>query len=146
VGELELDPPLVRGGFMARLLGRFGKRAPAPRRVPDESGPAATDPEAEARHATEEPADLVPADDAAAVVPAGDAALEPVPAAEIRPEPVVVAEVPAEPTRGAEVPPEPRPLKREAATTPESSLDPQAALTAALDSLGQAHHRPFSRA
>jgi hypothetical protein len=30
---------------------------------------------------------------------------------------------------------------------PESGVEPtQAALTAALDSLGQAHHRPFSRA
>jgi len=28
---------------------------------------------------------------------------------------------------------------------PPETLDPSAALAAALDSLGQAHHRPFSR-
>jgi hypothetical protein len=29
---------------------------------------------------------------------------------------------------------------------PGDQADPEAVLTAALDSLGQAHHRPFSRA
>jgi hypothetical protein len=39
--------------------------------------------------------------------------------------------------------PEPEPV---AVADAEPALDPGALLTAALDSLGQAHHRPFSRA
>lgn len=56
----------------------------------------------------------------------------------VAPEPVLVAEpepvVVAEPE--AEAVPEPEPT---------DGADPTAALVAALDSLGQAHHRPFSR-
>jgi hypothetical protein len=54
---------------------------------------------------------------------------EPAPAAEPEPEP--------EPELAAEQPP------AEAITEPPPT---EAALTAALDSLGQAHHRPYSRA
>jgi len=47
----------------------------------------------------------------------------------------------------AALPPEPkRQPEPQAAMPPTSQVDPEAALTAALDSLGQAHHRPFSRA
>jgi hypothetical protein len=51
------------------------------------------------------------------------------------------------PRAGADEPPQseacdPQPAGDE----PASGFDPQAALIAALDSLGQAHHRPFSRA
>ena len=38
--------------------------------------------------------------------------------------------------------PEPVPVEQPAAT----AADPEPVLAAALDSLGQAHHRPFSRA
>jgi hypothetical protein len=48
------------------------------------------------------------------------------------PEPEAVEPEPPEPERTEQDPPEPGP-------------DPGAVLTAALDSLGQAHHRPFSR-
>jgi hypothetical protein len=57
--------------------------------------------------------------------------------------------------RGLEIPPEPGAvtgspvgdLDPEAVTgSPVGDLDPEAVLVAALDSLGQAHHRPYSRA
>ena len=41
--------------------------------------------------------------------------------------------------------PEPEPLALVPEPEPEAAEDTTAALTAALDSLGQAHHRPFSR-
>jgi hypothetical protein len=66
---------------------------------------------------------------------------EPVVVAEPEPEPVVVGEPEPEPVVVAE--PEPEPV---AVADAEPALDPGALLTAALDSLGQAHHRPFSRA
>jgi hypothetical protein len=47
------------------------------------------------------------------------------------------------PTPAPEPPPDPVPP---AASQPRAAVDPEPALTAALDSLGQAHHRPFSRA
>jgi hypothetical protein len=54
---------------------------------------------------------------------------------------------PTEPFASGPVPepgtPDPDPAEPEPA---EEQLDAGAALTAALDSLGQAHHRPFSRA
>ncbi len=79
----------------------------------------------------------------------------------------VVATEPSEPPEVSEpeVPVEPEPAEAEepaeepvakAAPAPEAesepdidpgpAVDPEAVLTAALDSLGQAHHRPFSRA
>jgi hypothetical protein len=42
--------------------------------------------------------------------------------------------------------PDPAPVADAAPAEPASQVDPEAALAAALDSLGQAHHRPFSRA
>jgi hypothetical protein len=50
-----------------------------------------------------------------------------------------------EPVRAPDPAPAPEPA-REPAPEPVPSVDPHAVLTAALDSLGQAHHRPFSRA
>jgi hypothetical protein len=56
-------------------------------------------------------------------------------------EPVAVAEEPEA------VPEEtPQPVADEPAMVEEPAIDPQALLVGALDSLGQAHHRPFSRA
>jgi hypothetical protein len=40
----------------------------------------------------------------------------------------------------------PEPVADEPAIVEEPAIDPQALLVGALDSLGQAHHRPFSRA
>jgi hypothetical protein len=66
-----------------------------------------------------------------------------------------VAVVEAEPEPGAEPEPEPEPEPVAAAPEPERvAVEPEAddsngttaVLVAALDSLGQAHHRPFSRA
>ncbi len=65
---------------------------------------------------------------------------EPVVQSDPEPEPVVQS-VP-EPEPVAEPDPEPGPV---VVAEPEQAPDPEALLTAALDSLGQAHHRPFSR-
>jgi hypothetical protein len=71
-------------------------------------------------------------------------------APDVRPEP---GEVPG--AAVAEPPPEPEATETEPPPDPESSPEPEsssavsdteAALAAALDSLGQAHHRPYSRA
>jgi hypothetical protein len=53
------------------------------------------------------------------------------------------AVAPDKPEAPLEPPPEPPEYEEPGATTP---ISPQEALTAALDSLGQAHHRPYSRA
>jgi hypothetical protein len=71
--------------------------------------------------------------------------VEPEPEPEPQPEPVAVAEPEPEPVAVAEPEPEPEPVT-EPAAEPEPSLDASSVLTAALESLGQAHHRPFSRA
>jgi hypothetical protein len=55
------------------------------------------------------------------------------------PQPIGLAPEPAA------VEPEAEPQPIGLAPEPEPAEDPSAALTAALDSLGQAHHRPFSR-
>jgi hypothetical protein len=55
--------------------------------------------------------------------------------------------VPEEPEAVAEEPEAvPEPVADEPAMVEEPAIDPQALLVGALDSLGQAHHRPFSRA
>jgi hypothetical protein len=73
--------------------------------------------------------------------------VDPEPVREPDPEPEPVREPEPDATREPE-PEDPEPEAPEAQTSePETpALDPTAALTAALDSLGQAHHRPFSRA
>ncbi len=57
----------------------------------------------------------------------------------LEPEPDTVSEPQASPPPEPEAPPPPEPEA-------EPDLNPEVILTAALDSLGQAHHRPFSRA
>jgi hypothetical protein len=78
--------------------------------------------------------------------------MPPIPEAE--PAPLPIDEVEREPV-AVEVEPEPAPVEAEAvepeapeppAPPVDESLDAEAILAAALDSLGQAHHRPFSRA
>jgi len=55
-------------------------------------------------------------------------------------------ELPAEPVAVETPQPEPEPEPVPPEPLPAASNDTEAALTAALDSLGQAHHRPYSRA
>jgi hypothetical protein len=75
--------------------------------------------------------------------PASGAVLYP---ATVPPDPELVAPEPelAEPEPEPELEPEPEP-ELEPEPEPEPEVDPEAVLVAALDSLGQAHHRPFSR-
>jgi hypothetical protein len=77
------------------------------------------------------PVSVEPEDDSVAVAEEPAAAVE---------EPEVVLEEPAA------VPEEPEAVLEDPRVLEESALDPQALLVGALDSLGQAHHRPFSRA
>jgi hypothetical protein len=94
-----------------------------------------------------------PAPDAPAVTPA-TAQVEPQPApVASTPEPVAVEPPPPAPDpepKASEPEPEPVATRPEPETPTRSAADElkqiEAALTAALDSLGQAHHRPFSRA
>ena len=137
VGEVDPDPdpdPLPPAavsdqpkGFMGRLRRWFS--GPPASRAPVEPEPAAAAPEPELlvgvpAIAEPEPVETEP-------VESSPAAPDPLP---VQPEPVPV---------------EPEPLPPAASNHEQSSgtaIDASAALTAALDSLGQAHHRPFSRA
>jgi hypothetical protein len=69
----------------------------------------------------------------------------PAPVAAPAPEPLAPPPPPTPPEPQPTRPPEP-PADPTAATPKATQPDPTALLTAALDSLGQAHHRPFSRA
>lgn len=118
---------------------------PAQAETVAEPGPAATDPR-RGRFRTRirgwfKPAPPAVADaepvEALAVEPT-EAELPP-PVEPPRPDPIVLA---AEPDPEPEAEPEPEPGAAEA----PPAVDPEAVLTGALDSLGQAHHRPFSRA
>ena len=66
----------------------------------------------------------------------------PEPEAVVEPETVFEPEPDVDPEPVAEPEPEPAPEREPGAEAPPT----EAALTAALDSLGQAHHRPYSRA
>jgi hypothetical protein len=137
--EAEPEPtwPRRRGRLMARVRTFFNP--PAPELVVTAPDPAhdATTPDGEG------------ASDSAAVAPAAEA--EP-PPPEARPAAEVKAPSPKAEAPAPEPEPEPEALALEPAAPeppdePHSpSLDADAILTAALDSLGQAHHRPFSRA
>jgi hypothetical protein len=87
-------------------------------------------------------------------------AIERAPVIEMAPEPIpdappmpeAAAEAPPPPEPAAEAPPTPEPVA-EPPPPPEPAAEPEpppltgeAALTAALESLGMAHHRPYSRA
>jgi hypothetical protein len=131
----------------------------APAEVPAGSAPAEVP-------AGSVPAGSAPAESAPAEVPVGSAPADPLPAPDAesppprrrrfarlfgrrRPveppaEPVAVESPPAEPV--AVDPPGPEPEVVDAEPPPAASNDTEAALAAALDSLGQAHHRPYSRA
>ncbi len=116
--------PVPRAGMFARFRLAF-RRKPVPVGAPDEE-------ETELEPVLAEELEPV--------------AIEPEPepepaAAELEPEPV--AEAPAEPE------PEPEPVAVEpepVAVEPEPRPTGEEALVAALDSLGMAHHRPYSRA
>ena len=119
---LEPEPVAVgpeaaaRPGFFARLLGRWRSR-PAP-------------PVTEVEPA-EEPQPVLVAPEPVVLAPASSPPPPPVVAPES-----VLAE--PEPAAAAVAPP--------GAPEAERPPDPEAVLVAALDSLGQAHHRPYSRA
>jgi hypothetical protein len=134
--EPAADPP--RRGFWAWLF--------RPRRGQPE--PVAEEPTAEVEPAAESPAETE------AVVDVPDAEPEPVADEPTDAEPIV--EVPSEPEPVAEEPPEPEPepVAEESALEvavddgDNPGLDPERArliLDEALDALGAAHHRPFSR-
>jgi hypothetical protein len=128
VRPAEPPPRPARGGLFARLMAIMAPR-PAPSAPP---APVAVAPPAPAAPPVPEPTPgpvaVTPTPEPVAVTPSP----EPV-AVTPTPEPVAVTPTP-EP-----VEPEPSPVSAELA-------DAEAALVAALDSLGQAHHRPFSRA
>ena len=118
---LEQQP---RDGFFARLRRTFGGGRAAPR---PERTAIAEAPEGHVAVAT------APADPAVVAVVVADAVPDTVADVDAGPAPEF------EPEPGAAPSPE-----RVVDSAPE--IDAAAVLTAALDSLGQAHHRPFSRA
>ena len=80
------------------------------------------------------------------VAPEAQAEPEAVDVVAVEPEePEGQAPEPEAPEPEAPEPEAPEPEAAEATPDPEPGPDPGAVLTAALDSLGQAHHRPFSR-
>jgi hypothetical protein len=117
-------------GFMARLRAKFGGK----REEPSEADSPQDDPDP--------PVVDEPTDDGQPPELADDVGTTEPPE---EPEPVVQAAPVTELDPAAEATPAAK-LDPAAETTSPSELDPAAALTAALDSLGQAHHRPFSRA
>jgi hypothetical protein len=122
--KAETEPPRSPGLF-ARVWGRFRRPSESPAE-PEADGPDepehSEEPEAPEQSAAPEPI----------------AAPEPEPQSEPEPiaEPEMAAHVPIEVTAQSVSEPEPA----------EVQNHPVAALNAALESLGQAHHRPFSRA
>ncbi len=110
-----------RRGLFSRLFSRNQPSAPtrAPDPVPRRARPTTS-------YANPSPADPSPAPPSPAPPSAGPPSAGP---------PSPAAPSPAPPSAG-----------QPAAERPAASPDPAAVLTAALDSLGQAHHRPFSRA
>lgn len=129
---LTADEMLARSGFFSRVFGRRrrtraeigGPSAPTPLPTPPTPAP---DPSP-----TPEP---TPEPPAPTPLPSRPPAPEPPAAAEA--EPVVVA---------AEPEPEPDPLVPEAEpVAPVPAIDVEAVLSGVLDTLGAAHHRPFSR-
>jgi hypothetical protein len=72
----------------------------------------------------------------------GDAVAEPDPIAQPEPDPIAELEPEPDPEPVAEAPPEPEPP----APPAPPQLTGEDALNAALESLGMAHHRPYSRA
>ncbi len=115
VQEAHFTDKPARVGFFARLFGRKPKPAPEPEPVAAEAEP-------------------------------GPVAVEPEPLPE--PEPVTIESEPVAPEPELVVAPEPEPEEIVVMAAPEPAIDAEraeAVLTAALDNLGAAHHRPFSR-
>ena len=114
---LEAAEPAPAKGFFARLRSRFGR-------------------------GREEPL-VIEADPVVEVAPMPEAE----PLAEVAPMPEVAPSLGVTPDLHATPdPPAPGEPLAPAPNSVNQALDPQAALDAALESLGQAHHRPFSRA
>jgi hypothetical protein len=126
----------ARSGFLARLRSLLSG---TPARAPEPREPAAFAPVA--------PVAPEPEPEPAAFAPVVPVAPEPEPA------PVAFAPEPPAPAPTAPVASAPDPDSLDEVPDPATDshgapagADTNAALTAALDSLGQAHHRPFSRA
>jgi hypothetical protein len=126
LGPAEPQPPGWQRERFSRLLVRFwrGRAGSAP--LPRSSAPALDEP------GVSTPAPLTPAAQAARAWPEADHT-EPWPEAD-HAEPVEVAEAPAEVA-----------LQPTAHAPDQPSSEEEGILTAALESLGQAHHRPYSR-
>jgi hypothetical protein len=152
----------VRGGFFSWLFGRRGgKRAAA--RAGEAPAPVKSEAqvEREVRATAESVVPLEPEERVESLRPVGSALpnMSSAPPVEPDPEPHADPDPHVEPETSPDahvepdprVEPDPEPAYETAphgpaAPAPAPPLDPEAALTAALDSLGQAHHRPFSRA
>ena len=120
----------------------WGTRVTLTVQTEQEPEPAEEEVDAEVEETVEEPAEAVEAD-AGAVRRRWKRLIGRWRSRAEEPEPAEPAEEEApEPSEEPEVSTEPEPSAEE----PDDTLDAQAILAAALDSLGQAHHRPFSRA
>ena len=125
----EITDAPARVGFLARMRAMFGGGKTAEPAADPEPEPVAV--------AQSEPE------------PVAVAQPEPEPAAVAQPEPEPAAVAQPEPEPDPAPVPEPEPIavpEPATAVGSERAVDPEAVLSAALDSLGQAHHRPFSRA
>jgi hypothetical protein len=159
-GSVRLEP----SGWGTRVVLTVDTPEPAADPVPEAAEPEAVEPDLDPAPPAEpeEPA-TEPAAEPAAEAPApkrgfwarlfgrkqpAPAPPEPEPVVE-EPEPEPVAEAPEEPQDKAfgtiewEIP-EP-PAAEEPEPEPEAPVDPEAVLHGVLDTLGAAHHRPFSR-
>ena len=129
---------LAKSGFFARVFGR--RKAAAP--VADIGGPAAPTPDPAPPTPTPDPLPPTPAPDPEPPTP--EPAPPPPPSG---PSPVPDPE-PSAPA-GPDVLPAPTPLRPEPDNDPpaaaEAPLDVESVLVGVLDTLGAAHHRPFSR-
>jgi hypothetical protein len=142
--EPPAEQPKPRRGFFARLFGRRRKDTPAPRDSAGRIGAFAAISQALAPEAvvTIHAFDLLSAAEAAppTLTPTPPA---PTPAPTPEPEPAVLA-APEPPLEANEPPAD---ISAELLAAEQVAVEEvTAVLTAALDSLGAAHHRPFSRA
>ena len=129
---LTADQMLARSGFFSRVFGR--RRRPRA----DIGGPSAPTPLPTPPTPAPDPSPLpepTPEPPAPTPLPSRPPAPEPPAAAEAEPVVVAATEEP-EPAVAAE---EPEPA------APEPAIDVEAVLCGVLDTLGAAHHRPFSR-
>jgi hypothetical protein len=125
--EVVLEEPEPRPGFFARLFRRRVKEQAAPE-------PSLDEPRVEPATEPEPKPEL-------AIEPESEPAIEPKPELAIEPEPA-----PEDVTKPDEPPEDTPDIAAELQAAEEAATEEvTAVLTAALDRLGAAHHRPFSR-